>query len=63
MMKMKGGKAKDDAGIVAEMIKHGGEQLRSVILAVFNDLLADNALIPQSWKQTRLLAIFKKGDP
>ena len=50
MMKMKGGKAKDDAGIVAEMIKHGGEQLRSVILAVFNDFLADNALIPQSWK-------------
>eukprot|EP00973_Karenia_brevis_P048701 6757970-Karenia_brevis.AAC.1 len=59
---MKDGKAKDKQGIVVEMIKHGGETLRTMILQLFNDIL-DMRQVPSAWRETRLVVLFKKGDP
>ena len=63
LAKMKAGKAKDSCGIVAEMLKHGGETLHLAILELFNDILVNKACPPEGWKKSRLKIIFKKGDP
>jgi len=63
LLLMKNGKASDAAGIVAEMIKAGGERLQSVLADLFNDVLVNNAPPPQEWKHTRIKVLFKKGDP
>eukprot|EP00973_Karenia_brevis_P073567 10222594-Karenia_brevis.AAC.1 len=55
LRKIKQGKAKDPMGVVAEMIKYGGAALHEAILEVFNDLLLANALIPETWRKTRLM--------
>ena len=63
LKKMKAGKAKDASGVVAEMLKHGGGALQTSILELFNEVLAQGTSPPDSWRQTRLKVIFKKGDP
>ena len=62
LKKMKNGDAKDVAGIVADMLKYGGESLHEAILNLFNDILLPDALPPVSWKRMRLTVIYKKGD-
>ena len=59
---MKRGKAGDDAGIIAEMIKDGSQSLRNIILTVFNEVTQLSVSVPSSWKKSRLTVIFKKGD-
>ena len=59
---MKSGKARDRSGVIAEMIKMGGSLLHDSILDLFNDVLKGGAEPPSSWKHTRLVVIFKKGD-
>ena len=60
---MRRGKAGDDAGIVAEMIKDGSQLLLQTILDLFNEVLAlREGTAPSSWKCSRLSVIFKKGD-
>ena len=61
--KLKSGKASDASGVISEMIRHAGGPLHMAVLDLFNDILDPQALPPQSWKQTRLKVIFKKGDP
>ena len=61
--KMKAGKAKDGAGIVPEMLKHGDHSLHDTILELFNNILVQGRVPPTSWRLTRLKVIFKKGDP
>ena len=56
-------KACDKMGIVAEMLKCGSERLQSAILDLFNDVLDPNKPPLATWKQTKLIVIFKKGDP
>ena len=60
---MKKGKAADFAGIVAEMLKAGGEKLKSVIADLFNEVLLHKAVPPTEWKHTRIKVLLKKGDP
>ena len=61
--KMKRGRAKDDAGIVAEMLKDGSKKLLQMTLEIFNDILSLKNAPPDSWKNTRLVVIFKKCNP
>ena len=60
---MKRGKASDDNGIFAELLRDGTETLRGMILDVFNDILCLKEYPPDDWKVARLSVIFKKGDP
>ena len=59
---MQTGRAKDDAGIVAEMVKASCAELLQCILEVFNKILTQEAEPPDKWKSTKLVVIFKKGD-
>ena len=60
---MRNNKAADGAGIVAEMLKAGGEQMLRVITDTFNDILRGGQPPPEAWKETRLKVLFKKGGP
>ena len=60
---MKRGKAKDDAGIIAEMLKDSSVWFLESALEVFNDILCNKLDVPAAWKMTRLKVIFKKGNP
>ena len=62
LSKMSKGKAADDSGIVAEMLKHGNKALLDAILNLFNDIVVGGQGIPSKWKMTRLTVIFKKGN-
>ena len=59
---MKNNKAMDSAGLVAEMIKNGGERLLEVLANFFNELLVQGHDPPKDWLMTRLRVLFKKGD-
>ena len=63
LAKMKARKSNDQAGIVAEMVKNGGDTLHQCILDLFNHITSPDALPPQSWRNTKLVVLFKKGDP
>ena len=63
LKRMKNGKAQDDQGVVAEMIKHGSEELWQLILDLFNDVLSPIMEPPDSWRHSRLVVLFKKDDP
>ena len=58
---MKSGKSKDQSGIVAEMLKASSNRFRDNVLDLFNDILDPNAEVPETWKRTRLVVLFKKG--
>ena len=58
---MKNDKAADGTGIVAEMIKFGGDGLFDLIAHLFNDVLMNNALPLEEWRHTRIKFLFKKG--
>ena len=60
---MKRGKAKDEAGVIAEMLKDSSDSFRSSLVALFNDVLCFRKPAPAAWKRTKLTVIFKKGDP
>ena len=60
---MKAGKTKDGAGVVAEMLKHGGSLLREVILELFNEILIPDVVHPESWKSTRLVVEPRERGP
>ena len=60
---MKNGKARDTSGLIAEMLKTKCEQLQTMILDLFNDILVKGRPPPENWRSTRLIVIFKKGDP
>ena len=59
---MKRGKAKDETGLIAEMIKDASEGLLIAILDLFNDVLTFRETPPAEWKNTKLTVIFKKND-
>ena len=60
---MKLGKARDQKGIAAEMIKLDCELLHLMIFELFNDVLESDRKPPREWMMTKLIVIFKKGDP
>ena len=55
--KMSKGKAADDSGIVAEMLKQGNSALLDAILNLFNDIVVGGQGIPSRWKMTRLFQL------
>ena len=63
MKYMKRGKAMDEKGIIAEMLKDGTHSLAMAVLSLFNDVLSSHKPIPDEWRRTKLIVIFKKGDP
>ena len=60
--KMAKRKAGDSNGIVVEMLRCGGEDLWEEIVCLFTDVLDPAASPPESWRTTRLVVLFKKGD-
>ena len=55
-------RAKDESGIIAEMLKDGSSHLLETMLELFNDVVAFKCLPPAQWKRSKLVVIFKKGD-
>ena len=53
LTKMSKGKAADDSGIVAEMLKQGNSALVDAILNLFNDIVVGGQGIPSRWKKAR----------
>ena len=63
LKQMKLGKVHDTSGIAVEMINISCPLLHEMILELFNDVLRPDAQPPSDWKSSRLVVIFKKGDP
>ena len=63
LLSMKNGKAKDTSGIIAEMLKVASKSLLDAVLTLFNDVFHFAADVPEVWRRTKLVVIFKKGDP
>ena len=61
--KMENLKAGADEGLVAEMLKHGGDDLKSALLDLFNDAIHPDAIHPQDWKTTCIRVPLKSGPP
>ena len=59
---IKNGRARDDHGILAEMVKESCVDLRQCMLQIFNNILLDKAEAPEKWKRTKMVVIFKQGD-
>jgi len=60
---LRNGRSKDGAGVIAEMIKAGGEALIAVLLDLFNQVIAQNGSPPQTWRQTTITVLYKSGNP
>ena len=60
---LKQGRAKDETEIVAEILKDGSASLVLALVDLFNDILSSRLQPPAEWKRTKLVVIFKKGDP
>ena len=58
---MRGGKARDDSGVVAEMLKDISASFLEATLKLFNDILVGKLAAPKAWKVSRLVLIFNKG--
>ncbi len=56
------GKAADKSGIVVEMLQAGGCKLAELMATTFSQLLLDELEPPDSWKQSLITVLFKKGD-
>ena len=63
LRKIKRGKAFGDYGLMAEMLKSSHTGLLVIIAAVFTDILHGLGGVPDTWMSSRLVVIFKKGDP
>ena len=62
LRKMKPGKARDTSGIAAEMLKIECPVLQDLVLDLFNEVLSSRS-VPPVWRTSRLIVLFKKGDP
>ena len=62
LKQLKNKKAPDKSGIIAEMLKNGGEALKHALLELYNEIIKPNATPPQQWKRTQITVIYKSGD-
>ena len=60
---LRNGRCRDTTGLLAEMLKLGGDTLRKHLLQLYNDILQPDAQPPDAWKQSTISIIFKSGDP
>jgi hypothetical protein len=56
-------KAKDAKGVVVEMLQNASTEFLDLVASLFTDVLDADADPPSTWKTTRLMVLFKKGDP
>ena len=59
---MKNNKTAAEDGLVAEMLKAGGNPLMDTIAGIFTELLFNHMELPESWRKSRLTVLFKTGD-
>ena len=62
LKKMRPGKSRDTSGIAAEMLKIDCPILQQMVLDLFNEVCTSHTL-PPDWRKSRLVVLFKKGDP
>ena len=55
LKQLKNGRCEDKAGIVAEMLKHGGAALKKALLCLDNEIIKPDAATPTQWKQTQII--------
>ena len=60
--KLKCGRACGDDQLLAEMHKTSHEGLLEDIAHIFTDILRGGCEIPDAWRISRLVVLFKKGD-
>ena len=59
----KNNKAPVPDGITNEMIKEGKEELKGILLKLFNEMLQNNEKVPKQWKLGDIISIYKgKGE-
>eukprot|EP00959_Pyramimonas_sp_CCMP1952_P063982 1336860-Pyramimonas_sp.AAC.1 len=58
---MKKGKASDDHGVKAELLKVESLTLRSRMLEAFNAILAPGEQLPDGWLAARIAVLHQKG--
>ena len=59
---LKSGKASDQKGIIAEMVKINSHELRLVLLDLYNAILTPTTTPPATWKQSMITVLYKSGD-
>ena len=59
---MKNGRSLDSNGIVAEMQKQAGSEMRKLMAQTFTDILQQNGNIPEEWKTTTVKFLYKDGN-
>ena len=59
---LKTNRCPDSTGIKAEMLKHGGENLLSALLDLYNKALTGAMELPKSWKTSVITVLYKSGD-
>ena len=62
LKKMAGGKAADQAGVVAELLKKGGRRLTKIMAEIFTALLREEVELPEYWRVAVVKVLFKEGD-
>ena len=62
MRSLKHNRACSDDGLVAEMLKTDCEELVAAIAAILTDILRGCKECPETWKRSKLIVLFKKGD-
>ena len=60
--KLKNNKAAGPDGIIGEMLKYAGDPVVDFLVKLFN-ILFDRGIFPDSWSESILLPLFKKGAP
>jgi hypothetical protein len=59
---LKNGRARDGAGVFAEMIKNGGTMLSNVLLGLYNQVISVNTMPPETWKCSTVSVLYKSGE-
>ena len=61
--KMKRGKTCAETGLVAEMLQHAQASVLRLLAEAFSDTLQGRLELPESWCMSKMVVLFKKGDP
>ena len=62
LKKMRLGKSPDDNGIVAELMRNGGDLLLQTIADISTAVLDPLTAVPDYWKASSIRVLFKQGD-
>ena len=50
-------KGADEGGIIAELLKHGGEEVEAELAEIFNDILRGTGSVPSYWKSAKIFVL------